>query len=422
MKEGWTMSRLQTLSSLATQNQKKILLWVFDGIGGLPHPQTGLTELETARTPHIDALAARASLGRTLAFGQGVTPGSGPGHLALFGYPNDQYEIGRGVLEVLGSDKVLHKGEPTSSFGLRGGDIAARGNYATRRLVDGAHLITDRRAGKPKTEEGHRIAAKLSARVHIPGVELFFFPGEEHRFSVVFRGEGLAGGLSDTDPQVTGKDYLPCQPHTPAAAKAAQVVNDFLAQACEVLADEPAANAVLLRGLAEQPAIPTLPELYGLRCGAIAAYPMYRGIAKLLGFEVLGSPHTHREELDTLKAHYADYDLFYFHIKETDSVSHLGLFDEKVAIFERCDALFQEALDLGFDVVIVTGDHCTPSVLKEHSWHPIPTLLWHEGCLNDAVPRLTERGCAQGALGTIPATDLIPLALAASGKLLKYGA
>lgn len=416
------MKRLETLSSLATQNDKKILLWVFDGIGGLPHPETGKSELESTQTPHLDAFAQRSMLGSTLAFGQGITPGSGPGHLALFGYPNDQIEIGRGVLEVLGSSEVLSGGELIEGFSLGKGDVAARGNFATRRQVDGQMVITDRRAGKPSTEVSRGLCERLSREVSIEGVEVFLLPGKQHRFSVVFRGQGLVGEVSETDPQVTGKDYLPCEAKVPEAERAAEVVNAFIEQASEILKAEEAASAVLLRGIAGRPDVPTLPELYGLRCGAIAAYPMYRGISKLLGFEVLGQPKDHKEELATLKEHYDDYDLFYFHIKETDSVAHLGDFDGKVKVFEACDEIFAQAVALGFDVVIVTGDHCTPCVLKEHSWHPIPTAMWYESCLEDEFGKLTERNCARGSLGRIEARDLIPLALAASGKLLKYGA
>lgn len=416
------MKRLETLSALAHKNDKKILLWVFDGIGGLPHPDTGLTELETAKTPNLDAFAKSASLGRTLAFGQGVTPGSGPGHIALFGYPNEEVVIGRGVLEVLGSSTALQGGQVMEDFALQAGDIAARGNFATR--VDGTTgpMITDRRAGKPSTEISAALVKRLSEGVSIDGIEVFLFPGEQHRFAVVLRGEGLVGDLTDTDPQVTGVDYLPCQAKSPAAEKAAAAVNSFIEQAIQILSDEEKANAVLLRGIAERPALPTLPELFGLRCGAIASYPMYRGISRMVGFDVLGDPHGHEEQYQVLKENYDNYDLFYFHIKETDSVSHLGDFDGKVGIFEACDAIFQKVVDLGFDVVIVTGDHCTPSVLKEHSWHPIPTAFWHEHCLFDDVEKLTERGCARGSLGEIEARALIPLALAASGKLLKYGA
>ena len=411
------MKRLQTLSSLAVPNDKKILLWVFDGIGGLPHPDTGMTELETAVTPNLDRFAAGAELGRTLAFGQGITPGSGPGHLGLFGYPNDQIVIGRGVLEVLGSELVLAGGEEVNGFRLEAGDIAARGNYCT--LADG--LVTDRRGGKPATEISAALTQRLSREVSIDGVEVFLLPGKQHRFAVVFRGPGLDGRVTETDPQVTGVARARSEARAPEAEKTAAVVESFSEQAAAILAGE-GANGVLLRGIAERPAIPTLPELFGLRCGAIAAYPMYRGIANLLGFDILGSPKDHRAELDTLAAHYDDYDLFYFHIKETDSVSHLGQFDEKVAIFERCDALFQEAVALGFDVVIVTGDHCTPCVLKEHSWHPIPTAMKYQHCLADDGPKLTERHCARGTLGDIDARDLLPIALAASGKFLKYGA
>lgn len=418
------MKRLEVLRELAHQNNKKILIWVFDGIGGLPHPDKGgKTELEVAQTPHLDAFAQRASTGRTLAYGPGITPGSGPGHLALFGYPNDQIQIGRGVLEVLGSDVCFHRGQRVEGFSLQPGDLAARGNYATHEDRDGVHIITNRRAHKPKTEEAERLSLRLSEQIQIDGVEVFIFPGMEHRFGVVLRGAGLQEGLTETDPQVEGAPEPACEATRPEAASAAAAVNAFVAGAKAALQGAGSrATTVLLRGIAERPAIPTLPEIYGVRAGAVAAYPMYRGIANLVGFDVLGAPKTHREELETLKAHYDDYDLFYFHIKETDSVAHLGDFDGKVGVFEAADPIFGEVLALGWDAVVVTGDHCTPSVLMEHSWHPIPTAIWYPTCLADDSPKLTERHCARGTLGDIEARHLVPLLMAATGKLLKYGA
>jgi 2,3-bisphosphoglycerate-independent phosphoglycerate mutase len=420
------MERLERYRRLASDNGTKILFWVFDGVGGLPHPDTGLTELETAKIPCLDAFAGSAACGGFEPFGAGVTPGSGPGHLALFGYPLDDIDLSRGVVEMLGASTVLHHGEEVP-FALGPNDLAMRGNYASRSDATGEWLIADRRAGGISTEESRRVSEMLSRSLGLDGYEIYVAPGKGHRFALVIRGPGLVGGLSDADPQKEGLAPIDVQALRPQAETTASRVNHLIRQATDCLADEVHANTVLVRGIGMPPAIPTLPELYQMRCAAIATYPMYRGIARLVGMDILDVPSTrHEDEVTVLEENFERYDFFFLHIKETDGHAHTGDFGAKVAVFEECDPLFQRAISLGFDVVVVTGDHCTPSVLKEHSWHPIPTALWSKHCLCAAPDSegvgYSERSCIRGTMGLRPSRDLLPLALAEAGRFKKFGA
>ena len=401
------MADLNLMRELAITNETKILLVVMDGLGGLPRTSDGPTELEAAHTPHMDALAVRAICGMSTPVAPGVSPGSGPGHLALFGYDPLEYQIGRGVLEALGI-----------GFELQRDDLAARGNFCT---LDERGLITDRRAGRIPTEVGARLCEKLRA-IHLPGVETFIEPVKEYRFVLVLRGPELYDGLTETDPQQTGKPPLPVEPLRPEAARSAELLNQWLSEARQILADEHPANGCNLRGIAKDPGLPHMPDVYQLRCGAIATYPMYRGVAKLAGMDVLPTGSTIEDEVETLKAHWADYDFFFFHVKKTDSTGEDGDFDAKVAVIEHFDRVLPEMLALGPDVVIITGDHSTPAVWKAHSWHELPVLLWSQYVRPDPVAQFGERPCMAGGLGHIHHTDLLPLAMAYAGRLNKFGA
>ena len=419
------MERLSRLQELAFKNDSKILFWVFDGIGGLPHPETGKTEMETAKIPHLDAFARRSSCGGLVPHGEGVAPGSGPGHLSLFGYPLESFDLPRGVLEILGAEGAFHRGEWTDDVVIGASDLAMRGNFATLGPPESSDegLIVDRRAGKPPTEESRRACEKLSRELELEGYEIFVVPGEQHRFALLIRGEGLHGGLTDGDPQREGLPPVPVEGLRPEAEKAAEVVNLVIKESTRILSDEAKMNTVLLRGIGTAPEIPSLDELYGIRAAAIATYPMYRGIARLVGMDVLPVEGlSHENQVQVLAENMADYDFFYLHIKETDGYAHLGDFDGKVGVFEECDPLFQRALDLGFDVVAVTGDHCTPSVLMDHSWHPIPTALWSKTVLSGGAEAFTEREALRGTMGKVASRDLLPLALAEAGRFKKFGA
>ena len=398
---------LDLIRSLAVDNTTKIVLLSLDGLGGLPRPETGRSELETARLPNLSALAAASACGLLRHVAPGITPGSGPGHLGLFGYDALAYQVGRGVLESLGIE-----------FDLRGGDLAARGNFCT---VDGRGLITDRRAGRIATDVCVRLTDRLRT-IRLPGVEVFVEPVKEHRFVLVLRGAGLAGGLSETDPQALGKAPLPVRGFVPAAARTAELINAFIDEARRRLTDAAPANMILLRGFDQLPELPRFPEVYALRAAAIAAYPMYRGLAKLVGMDVLKTGGTFADEIATLSEHWQAYDFFFVHYKDTDKAGEDGHFDAKVEALERFDAFIPAIRDLGPDVLVVSGDHATPSILAAHGWQPVPALLWSRYCGADPVTAFTERACATGTLGMIPAHHLMPLIMANALRLTKFGA
>ena len=398
---------LELIRSLAVENTTKIVLLSLDGLGGLPRVETGRSELETARIPNLNALAGASACGLLRHVAPGITPGSGPGHLGLFGYDPLAYQVGRGVLEALGIE-----------FDLRGGDVAARGNFCT---VDGAGLITDRRAGRIATDVCVRLTERLRT-IQLPGVELMVEPVKEHRFVLVLRGAGLSGRLSETDPQALGKAPLPVRALDAAATRAAELVNAFIDEARRRLADAAPANMILLRGFDQLPDLPRFPEVYGLRAAAIAAYPMYRGLAKLVGMDVLKTGGTFADEIATLREHWQAYDFFFVHYKDTDKAGEDGDFDAKVAALERFDACLPAVRDLGPDVLVVSGDHSTPSVLAAHGWQPVPALVWSRYCGADPVTAFTERACAAGTLGVIPAHHLMPVVMANALRLTKFGA
>ena len=398
---------LEGLRALAVANTTKIVLCSLDGLGGLPRPETGKSELETARIPNLHALAARSACGLLRHVGPGVTPGSGPGHLGLFGYDPLRYPVGRGVLEALGID-----------FELRPGDLAARGNFCT---VDAQGRITDRRAGRISTEVCVALSERLRG-IRLEGVEVIVEPVKEHRFVLVLRGAGLSGRLSETDPQATGQPPLPVVATVPEATRTAALVNRFVDAARPLLADARPANMILLRGFDQRPDMPRFPEIFGVKAAAIAAYPMYRGLARLVGMEVLKTGSTFADEVATLREHWSGYDFFFLHYKDTDKAGEDGDFDAKVAALERWDALLPEILALRPDVLVVSGDHATPSVLAGHGWQPVPALLASAYCGNDPVTRFTERDCAAGSLGISPAHHLMPLAMANALRFTKYGA
>ncbi|UCC25595.1 MAG: 2,3-bisphosphoglycerate-independent phosphoglycerate mutase [Gemmatimonadales bacterium] len=385
-----------------------IVLIVMDGLGGLPDPETGRTELETARTPNLDGLAARSSLGMLVPVGPGITPGSGPGHLSLFGYDPLEYVIGRGALSALGV-----------GMELASGDVAARLNLAT---FDDQDRVTDRRAGRPSDAEARRVVEKVRGAVEAPeGVRLTLVPEKEHRVVLHIRGEGLGADLTDTDPLVEGEPAHRCEATDPGSEFAAELVRSFLAQARNALADEPALNGFLARGFARFEGIPSQEERFGLRGVAIAKYPMYRGVARLVGMNVDGVPGSTSETVDHLEAAWGKYDLYFLHFKDTDTRGHDGDFAGKVAAIEEVDRLIPRVLDLDPEVVIVTGDHSTPTRMKEHSWHPVPTLL-ASPLARPSAAAFGEGSCRGGDLGTFHGTHLIPQALAHAGRLVKFGA
>ncbi len=389
------------------KNDSKIVMVVADGLGGLPMEPGGLTELETAQTPNLDLLAARGVLGLSIPVKPGIAPGSGPGHLGLFGYDPLKYVIGRGALEATGIGFVLGPH-----------DVAIRGNFCT---LDSAGRITDRRAGRIASEESKPLAIRLR-EVKIPGVEVFVEPVKEHRFVVVLRAPGLGGDLHDTDPQATGVPPLDPVAAKPESEKTVEAVKQFIAQARKLLAAEKKANGLTLRGFSTKPALPSYEEVYGLRAAAIAVYPMYKGLARLVGMTIVGQAQTLAEQVAVLKEKWNEFDFFFLHFKYTDSTGEDGNFAAKVKRIEELDAAMPGIVALKPTVLIVTGDHSTPSFLKSHSWHPVPTLLVSDCCRTDGSTKFGESAALRGGLGQFEAKYLLPLALSNAGRLNKYGA
>ncbi len=392
---------------LQVRNDSKIMLLVADGLGGLPLQPGGLTELEAAKTPNLDRLAARGVQGGSIPVLPGITPGSGPGHLGLFGYDPLEFKIGRGALEATGI-----------GFLLQPGDVAIRCNFCT---LDADGNISDRRAGRIATEESTKLVHQLRD-VKIDGVELFVEPVKEHRFVLVIRGDGLGGDVRDTDPQAVGVPPLDPIAEDPASQHTADVAKEFLKQARKILAGHGQANFHTMRGFAAKPALPPYHEVYGLKAAAVAVYPMYKGLASLVGMDIVGQAKTLDEQAEVIKQNYDRYDFFFMHFKYTDSTGEDGDFDGKVQRIEQFDAVLPKLEALNPDVLIVTGDHSTPSFLRSHSWHPVPTLLVSNCCRPDAQTTFSESASLQGGLGQFEAKHLMLLALANAGRLGKYGA
>ncbi len=394
-------------SELHVKNDTKIVMYVGDGLGGLPQQPGAQTELETANTPNLDSLAKAGVLGSSIPVLPGISPGSGPGHLGLFGYDPLQYMIGRGALEATGI-----------GFELRDGDVAIRANFCT---LDAKGNISDRRAGRIPTDESAPLAVKLRD-VKIPGIEIFVEPVKEHRFVVVLRGGGLHGNVRDTDPQITGVPPLDPVAADVDSKKTVDVAKEFIRQARELLKGEAKANCLTLRGFSGKPALPSYEEVYGLKAAAIAVYPMYKGLARLVGMDIVGKAQTLTEQMNVLEENWSKYDFFFIHYKYTDSTGEDGAFDAKVKRIEEFDAAVPRITALKPNVLIVTGDHSTPSMLASHSWHPVPTLISAEFCRTDGCERFGESECLRGGLGQFEAKHLMTLALANAKRLGKFGA
>ena len=390
------------------EHRGRIVLMVLDGLGGLPHPDTGKTELESAATPNLDALAERSSLGVLDPVGRGITPGSGPGHLSLFGYDPTEYVIGRGALSALGV-----------GLELMPGDLAARLNLAT---FDASGSVSDRRAGRPSDAEGRRIVEKVLAGLEQPRSHRVSLVHEkEHRVVLHIRGEGLGEHLTDTDPLETGVPAIECEATAPDSKLSARLVGDFLRQSREILADEPVLNGFLARGFAAFERIPTVAERFGLNAAVFAKYPMYRGVARLVGMAVPDVPGSAEETVTLLERNASAYDFCFLHFKDTDTKGHDGDFDGKVAAIEDVDALLPRILGVEHAVVAVTGDHSTPATYREHSWHSVPVLLASKWA-RPTAQRFGETTCRAGDLGRFHGTQLMALMLAHADRLVKYGA
>ncbi len=394
---------------LLVKNDSKIVFLIMDGLGGLPMPDGDKTELETAKTPHLDQYAREGICGLLDPIYPGFTPGSGPAHLALFGYDPVDFNIGRGVLSALGVD-----------FELTGRDVSARLNFCT---IDANGLVTDRRAGRIPTDINNELCKKIRESVKLPPeVEYFIETESEHRAVLILRGDGLGGEINDTDPQEVGKAPFNPKGEDQASQKTADYVANFLKQVKEILKDEQPANFILARGFAKHEKFPTMEERYGLRSLAIAQYPMYRGLARLVGMTVLPVPETFDVMWTQLKENYDKYDFFFIHFKKTDSYGEDGNFYSKVKMIETVDEWSAKLRELNPEVLVVTGDHSTPALLKSHSWHPVPVLLWSKYARADQVTEFGERNCLAGYIGRMLMKNIILIAMANTLRFKKFGA
>ena len=394
------------ITELCSSTPSKIVMLVVDGLGGLPHPETGKSELETAKTPNLDRLADQSSCGLTTPVAPGITPGSGPGHLALFGYDPVKYLIGRGVLEAIGIGVELEKGQ-----------VAARGNFCT---IDESGLLVDRRAGRIPTSESAPLVELLD-RIEVPGVDISLYPVRDHRFVLVLSGDGLDERVRETDPQALGVPPLEAEAGVPEAEKTAETVRSFTRQAREFLGERPSANMILLRGFSALPDLPDMGRTYSLNPACIAAYPMYRGLAHLVGMKVVPTGMSFDDELDTLEKSFHEHDFFFLHYKPADAAGEDGDFEGKVESLEQLDARIPRLLDLDVDTLVVAGDHSTPAIMGSHSWHPVPLMVKSPIYAGDGVGEFNERTCASGSIGRIPAVNVMTIALANAGKLQKFG-
>jgi len=400
-------------SELTLKTKTKLALLVLDGLGDIATREQGyLTPLEAARTPNLDALSKDSAQGRMIPVAPGLTPGSGPGHLGLFGYDPLEVQVGRGVIEALGL-----------GMELKPGDVCARANFAT---LDPKGIVTDRRAGRIATETCEKLCALLSAKVKkIGDTEVLIQPGKEHRFVVVFRGKGLEGPLTDADPNREGLPIPTVKPRDPKSAgqkKVAKLIADFYKVALPIIAQEHPANGFLMRGIAHQPEIPLFEERYLLKPAALAVYPMYKGLAQLVGMEKIEGPQTIQEQFERYLKEYDNFDFFFIHFKYTDKYGEDGNFAAKKKAVEEFDAALPILLSKKPDVIAITGDHSTPCVLHGHSWHPQPVLLHSANSGSDKLERFTETGANTGSLGIFESKHLIRLMQANARMFDKFGA
>lgn len=405
------MRHLELLARLAQPATTKIVLLILDGVGDLRSAAQPQTALDLATKPNLDGLARGGSLGRIVPVATGVTPGSGPGHLALFGYDpaSPQADIGRGILEALGLGLTL-----------KPGDVAARGNFAT---ADSEGLLVDRRAGRIPSEECARVCASMNAALAgFAGAKVEVFAGEAHRFVALFSGAELSPAVADTDPQRLGVPPLAAHASSAGGEATASLVARAVATMERAIADEPKANRVLLRGFSQLPKLPQMGSLYQMRFGAFAAYPLYRGVASACGMEVNPCGKPIAEAFSAAAARWQEYDFFFIHAKKTDQAGEDGNLAAKVAAIEEVDAALPQLLALRPDVLAVTGDHSTPAPMKSHSWHPVPLLVSAATAYVDGATEFSESAATAGHLGTFPSRDLIGLLLAHAGRLAKFGA
>ena len=397
------------IKDITRSTQTKIIMLVVDGLGGLPHAKTGKSELETAKTPNLDRLAKESECGLTTPVGPGITPGSGPGHMSLFGYDPVKYLVGRGVLEALGIDIELQEN-----------DVAARGNLCT---VDSEGILLDRRAGRMPTEESASVIKLLNEIEEISALRFSVYPGRDHRFVLVMKGDGLQDQVTETDPQQIGVLPLKAKALSKQAEPTAKAVNNFVSSISSVLKNRTSGNMVLLRGFSSLPNLPDFGETYRLKPVAIASYPMYRGLARLVGMKVLKTGLTFDDQIKSLQANFEDSNFFFLHYKPADAAGEDGNFEAKVAALEELDHQTPNLINLNADTLVISGDHSTPAVMSSHSWHPVPLLIHSRlsTMRTGSNSGFSESSFASGSIGHIHATSVMMLALAHAGKLKRFG-
>src|ERR1700733_6347071 len=400
-------------SELTLETKAKLVLVVLDGLGDIAtKEQNYLPPLEAATTPNLDKIAKNSAQGRMIPVAPGITPGSGPGHLGLFGYDPLEYQVGRGVIEALGL-----------GVELKPGDVCARANFAT---LDAKGIVTDRRAGRIATEVCEKLCAKLAAKIKkIGDTQVIIKAGKEHRFVVVFRGKGLEGPLTDADPNREGFAVPTVKPRDPKnlkQKKMAKLIADFYKAALPIIAKEKPANGFLMRGIAHQPEIPLFEDRYLLKPVCLAVYPMYKGLAQLVGMTKIEGPQTVAEQFERYVAEYDNYNYFFIHYKYTDMYGEDGNFEAKKKAIEEFDAALPILLQKRPDVLAITGDHSTPCAVKGHSWHPQPVLLVSELSGWDKLDRVTETGANLGSLGVFESKYWMRLMQANARMFDKFGA
>ncbi len=400
------MISAETYQQLARSGTGKLVLLVIDGLGGLAHPQTGLTELEAARTPNLDALAAEAATGLSVPIGPGITPGSGPGHLALFGYDPIASNIGRGALSAIGI-----------GLGLGPGDLGVRLNFCS---LDADGNVADRRAGRIPSRLNRELVAELSG--HDIGCPYDLATESAHRAVLVLRGQGFSDQVRETDPQAVGVPPPAPDPLAEDATETSAVLARFLEVVTERIGSRAPANFVLMRGYATRPQLAPMRETWSIRGACSASYPMYKGLAAIAGMEILDTGDTFPGQLQAVADAWSEYDFFFVHYKPSDAAGEDGDWEGKARAIEEVDAALPQLLALGPAAIAVTGDHSTPAALRQHSWHPVPLLIAGEQALPDRVESFGERACATGGLGHLPARAVLPTLLATAGRLVKFGA
>lgn len=408
---------------------RRVLLIVIDGLGDRPHSSLKwLTPLQAAEIPNMDLMAAKGILGMQYPIAPGVPPGSDSGHLSLFGYDLRREYPGRGVFEAL-------------SEGVECRGVTFRANFSTVEEEGGKLIVVDRRAGRIEEEDASSLASELGELSLLNGeVKARFVHTLEHRGFLLLEGEGLSSSVTDVDPHEEGYYVLEPKPIEEGATKTAEALKEFLEVSYRILKDHEInrrriaegkrpANFILLRGASSSAKLEPFSERWGFKPAAVAAGPMYKGIAKALGFDVFhpqgatGLPDSNfsakiSKALDLLE----EFDFVYVHMKGTDVASHNKDPLLKVRVLERIDDSVEPLTDPSEDLlVVITGDHATPCSIGKHSGDPVPVLFYGKGLPRDDSSNFHELDAQVGGAGWFTGADMMQLILNYSDRALEYG-